>query len=93
MIPIQPKHHMGRNVRGCSLTCDDCGDEFELRAHGEGVRGDNAARVASELTKALQDLAEAVGWWIRPTQVAGALSMRHSCPRCRRSPTSDPRSP
>ena len=36
-----PMHDTGREVRGCSITCDDCGDELELRAHGD--RGDDYA--------------------------------------------------
>lgn len=77
-------HADGRNVRGCSLTCDECGDQLELRAHGDRVRGELAPIVGARLVAALHDLAEAMGWWLRPGRAEGsiALTMRHICPRC-----------
>lgn len=82
-----PLHDDGRNVRGCSLTCDDCGDQLELRAHGLGVRGELAPVVGAKMAEALHELAEAMGWHIRPRRVTpgddlSPLTMRHSCPRC-----------
>lgn len=69
-----PMHDHGRDVRGCALTCDECGDQLELRAHGEGVRGDHAPAAARELTTALHRVAVALRWSIE--------KRRHLCPRC-----------
>lgn len=74
-----PMH--GRDVRGSSLTCDDCGDQLELRAYGEGVRGEHAQAVARDIITALHRVAVALRWSI--------TKRRHRCPRCaRRHPAS-----
>lgn len=77
---VPPKHDTGRNVRGCSLTCDECGDQLELRAHGEGVRGEMAKEVALALANSLHVVAIQLRWLITPS---GAGGSRHTCPACR----------
>ena len=69
-----PMHDHGRDVRGCALTCDECGDQLELRAHGDGVRGEHARAVARDLVTALHRVAVALRWSI--------TKRRHRCPRC-----------
>lgn len=75
-----PMHDHGRDVRGCSLTCDECGDQFELRAHGLGVRGDRAKEVALAMSNSLHVVAIQLGWLVSPS---GASGSRHTCPACR----------
>lgn len=69
-----PMHDHGRDVRGAALTCDECGDQLELRAHGQGVRAEHAQTVSRELVTALHRVAVALRWSI--------TKRRHRCPRC-----------
>lgn len=77
----RPMHADGRNVRGCSLICDDCGDQLELRAHGEGVRGAHGGPAGRALVVALQVIARRLGWSLWCDGATGQV-IHHSCPRC-----------
>ena len=77
----RPMHADGRSVRGCSLTCDDCGDQLELRAHGEGVRGAHGGSAGRALVVALQVIARRLGWSLWRDGATGQI-IHHSCPRC-----------
>lgn len=77
---VPPKHDTGRNVRGCSMTCDECGDQLELRAHGEGVRGERAKEVAQAMAESLHVLALKLRCLITSTGPGG---VRHTCHACR----------